>query len=230
MDAVDALLRVLRSGPPVPQPGSVDLDEAEKLTRGCTDCIAALLCAISAPDASSKAGPRADAEALSHLTGLLLPVASETRSSEWVKTAVPVLQVFRTVSMMLAGSPAGNNGQIPAGAVDAGAQAVLLQVLGATVQLAGMGSRLDVAPSNEADDPDDALAVLRPAALQLCFSIVLQLKSAALGATSGMCTKLVDTCEAACAAPDELSRARAAQLAGAIMCGASPLVALLAFH
>ena len=226
MDAVDVLLRVLRSGPPVPQPGSVDLDEAEKLTRGCTDCIAALLCAISAPDAC-KAGPAPGAEVLSHLTGLLLPVASETRSSEWVKTAVPVLQVFRTVSMMLAGSPAGNNGQIPAGAVDAGAQAVLLQVLGATVQLAGMGSRLDVAPSNEADD---ALAVLRPAALQLCFSIVLQLKSAALGATSGMCTKLVDTCEAACAAPDELSRARAAQLAGAIMCGASPLVALLAFH
>jgi hypothetical protein len=236
---VDCLLGVLQAGAPVPAPGSEDLSEEEKLSRGCTDAIAALLCALCASTNEDVAA--VGRSVLDHLISQLSsPGADAAAAFTWSERAIPVLQVFKTVGLMLNSvnqpraaqiDPSSDGNQEPPR--DTGAQTVLLDSFGPIVELAGCG----IAPINaieELDDDDDddekeaedrnradcdvtdQLLLLRPAALQLVFSIVLQLKSDVFA--GAMRALIFDLCEAACCADDELSRLRGAQLAGAIMC------------
>lgn len=221
--AVDCWLRVLQTGAPVPTPGTEDLNEEEKLSRGTTDCIAALLCALCIPTAGEIAP--AGVSLLKFLTNRLSKPAAGAALT-WAEQTVPVLQVFKTVGLMLSPQSSQRAAQDPPQQPprDPGAESVLRHVVGPIVELAVQGSPAlfseieeisECEPECEKDEDGDQLVVLRPAALQLVFSIVLQLKSEVFAGE--LRAQIFDACEAACCAADDLSRMRGAQLAGAII-------------
>jgi hypothetical protein len=208
--AVDCWLRVLQTGAPVPTPGTEDLSEEEKLSRGTTDCIAALLCALCIPSAGSIAP--AGVSLLDFLTSRLLKPAAGVAFT-WAERTVPVLQVFKTVGLMLSPQSPQQAAQDPPQQPprDPGAASVLRHVIGPIVELAVQGSpalfsEIEEIEENEGgaeceDEDGDQLVVLRPAALQLVFSIVLQLKSEVFA--GAVRAKIFDACEAACCAACE---------------------------
>lgn len=218
---VQCLLRVLETGAPVPPPGSADLTEEEKLSRGCTDAIAGLSCALCASDMAIVGKAVLD----DFVNQLSRP---DTDNSSWVARAIAVMQVLKTVSLMFVSSAPDQTTRDDKTLANSGVQMVLMHVIGPVIDLANM----DIANSSSAiqeiphNQPDQAVAsmdtendqqplLLRPAALQLVFSIVLQLKSDVLKGERR--AQIFDVCEAACCADDENCRLRGAQLAGAIM-------------
>jgi hypothetical protein len=218
VSAVDCLLRVLHSGAPVPPPGSEDLTEEEKLSRGCTDAIAALLCALCASDNLAAAGKSVLDYIVSQLS------RRDTDNSSWAARAIAVMQVLKTVALMFVSNAPHQTTRDEQTVANKGVQMVLMHVVSPVIDLANTGiasasSGIEEIPHNQplAKDTDDEqqLMLLRPAALQLVFSIVLQLKSEVL--KGEMRAQIFDLCEAACCTVDENCRLRGAQLAGAIM-------------
>ena len=221
---VKCLLYVLQTGAAVPPAGSADLSEEEKLSRGCTDAIAALLCALCASEELVSVGR----SVLGYVVGQLSrPDAADT-SSSWAARAIAAMQVLKTVSLMLGGHKTDeatrDDRALPK---HSGVGMVLMHAIGPIIDLANVGtaksnSSIEETPSGESQIEasgdtayEDQVLLLRPAALQLLFSIVLQLKSNVL--SGKVRAQIFDVCEAACCAADESSRLRGAQLAGAIM-------------
>ena len=217
---VKCLLRVLQTGAAVPPAGNAELSEEEKLSRGCTDAIAALLCALCASEELESVGRSVLDYVVSQLSR---PDAADT-SSSWAARAIAAMQVLKTVGLMFGGNTTnettGDDRALPK---HSGVATVLMHAFGPIIDLANVGtarssSSIEEISQIEASDDteyEEQLLLLRPAALQLAFSIVLQLKSDVL--TGKVRDQVFDVCEAACCAADESSRLRGAQLAGAIM-------------